>query len=131
MGGDEDGLPRRSAIPLIAAAIITAQFTMAGATYAGNRLTSRGFGRKPLFMLGLISLPIRCALIIWLRNAGDIWLLSTQILDGLGGGFFGLMHPVSFYVPLFIVFTDCFLIFEKPVSYCGYYVWNWSFQRHQ
>ena len=130
MGGDEDGLPRRSAIPLIAAAIITAQFTMAGATYAGNRLTSRGFGRKPLFMLGLITLPIRCALIIWWRNAGAIWLLSTQILDGLGGGFFGLMHPVSFYVPRFIILPTI-LIFDKSVSYCGHYVWNWPLQRHQ
>jgi MFS family permease len=96
MGGDEDGSPRRSAIPLIAAAIVTAQLTMAIATFFGNRLTSKGFGRKPLFMFGLLTLPIRCALIIWWRNSGDAWLLSTQILDGLGGGFFGLIHPVSF-----------------------------------
>ena len=91
--GDEDGMPSRNAIPLIAGAIVTAQVTMAIATWIGNRLTLLGVGRKPLFMAGLISLPIRCALIIWWKDAGNTWLLSTQILDGLGGGLFGLLHP--------------------------------------
>jgi hypothetical protein len=95
MGGDEDGAPRRSAIPLISAAIVTAQLTMTVATVFGNKMTSRGVGRKSLFMAGLFSLPLRCALIIWWKDAGDFWLLSTQVLDGLGGGLFGLMHPVS------------------------------------
>lgn len=93
MGGDENGSPRRSAIPLIAGAIVTAQLTMAIATWAGDRLTLCGVGRKPLFMAGLLTLPIRCALIILWKDAGDAWLLSTQILDGLGGGLCGLVHP--------------------------------------
>lgn len=93
MGGDEDGSPRRSAIPLIAGAIVLAQATMAIATWAGDRLTFLGMGRKPLFMAGLATLPIRCALIILWTNAGDAYLLSTQILDGIGGGLCGLVHP--------------------------------------
>ena len=97
MGGDEDGIPRRSSIPLIAAAIVIAQFTMALATIVGKKLTLQGVGRKPLFMACLCSLPIRCALIIILKDAGDYWLISTQILDGLGGGLFGLMHPVRYH----------------------------------
>ena len=92
-GEDDDGAPKRSAIPLIAGAIVTAQITMAVATWAGDRLTAIGIGRKPLFMAGLLSLPIRCALIIWLRNAGEGFLLSTQVLDGIGGGLLGLIHP--------------------------------------
>lgn len=44
-------------------------------------------------MMGLLTLPIRCALIILWKDAGEIYLLSTQILDGIGGGFFGLLHP--------------------------------------
>jgi MFS family permease len=32
-------------------------------------------------------------LIIFWKDAGDTYLLLTQILDGLGGGFFGLLHP--------------------------------------
>ena len=90
---NEDGTPRRSAIPLIAGAIVTAQLMMAAATAIGNRLTLRGVGRKPLFMAGLLTLPIRCALIILWHDAGDSWLLSTQLLDGIGGGLIGLVHP--------------------------------------
>lgn len=94
MGQGDEGVPTRAAIPLIASAIVTAQVTMAVATSVGNRLTAAGTGRKPIFMAGLLTLPIRCALIILWRNAGDSWLLSTQVLDGLGGGFFGLLHPL-------------------------------------
>lgn len=94
MGGDEEtGAPRRSAIPLISGAIVLAQLTMAVATCVGDQLTLQGVGRKPLFMAGLLSLPIRCALIILWKDAGNSYLLSTQILDGLGGGLSGLMHP--------------------------------------
>jgi MFS family permease len=94
MGGDnEDGSTKRSAIPLIAGAIVLAQFTMSGATYAGDKMTKGGWGRKPLFMAGLLTLPLRCFLIIIWKDAGEAWLLSTQILDGIGGGFFGLLHP--------------------------------------
>jgi MFS family permease len=63
------------------------------ATWAGDKLTHVGVGRKPLFMAGIVTLPIRCALIIYWKDAGEAFLLSTQILDGLGGGFFGLIHP--------------------------------------
>jgi len=94
MGGDnEDGSPRRSAIPLIAGAIVTAQVTMAAATYAGDKLTLSGVGRKPLFLAGLVTLPVRCALIVLWKDAGEAFLLSTQILDGIGGGLCGLLHP--------------------------------------
>lgn len=93
MGQGDEGVPSRSAIPLIASAIVLAQLTMALATSLGNRLTIRGCGRKPLFMAGLLTLPVRCALIILWKDAGDYRLLSTQILDGLGGGLCGLLHP--------------------------------------
>lgn len=94
MGGDnDDGSVKRNAIPLIAGAIVLAQFTMSGATYFGDLMTKNGLGRKPLFVAGLLTLPVRCALIIFWKDAGDAYLLSTQILDGLGGGFFGLLHP--------------------------------------
>jgi len=95
MGQDnDDGSASRSAIPLIAGAIVTAQATMSIATVMGDRLTQLGWGRKILFTFGLATLPVRCALIILWRNSGDAFLLSTQVLDGLGGGFFGLLHPM-------------------------------------
>jgi hypothetical protein len=49
MGGDnEDGSVKRTAIPLIAGAIVLAQCTMTIATYIGDELTKRGCGRKPV-----------------------------------------------------------------------------------
>eukprot|EP00533_Pseudo-nitzschia_delicatissima_P013299 CAMPEP_0197273348 /NCGR_PEP_ID=MMETSP1432-20130617/11157_1 /TAXON_ID=44447 /ORGANISM="Pseudo-nitzschia delicatissima, Strain UNC1205" /LENGTH=326 /DNA_ID=CAMNT_0042738999 /DNA_START=32 /DNA_END=1012 /DNA_ORIENTATION=+ len=95
MGGDdgEDGAPSRSAIPLIGGAIVTAQLMMAIATWVAGRLTQQGVGRKPLFMAGIVTLPLRCALIIYWKDAGNTKLLLTQILDGLEGGLMGLIHP--------------------------------------
>jgi MFS family permease len=90
---EEEG-PSRAAIPLIAGAIVLAQVTMAVATWLGQRLMRIGVGRKPLFMAGILTLPLRCALIIYWKDSGSAYLLSTQILDGLGGGFFGLLHPI-------------------------------------
>jgi Na+/melibiose symporter-like transporter len=91
--GDNEEGTSRSAIPLIAGAILLAQGTMSIATLMGDHLTEIGVGRKILFTAGLVTLPIRCALIIYWKDAGNAFLLSTQILDGLGGGFFSLMHP--------------------------------------
>jgi len=85
-------LKRPNAVTTVSA-IVLAQLTMSVATYVGDVLTKRGHGRKPLFLAGLLTLPIRCGLIILWRDAGDSYLLSTQILDGIGGGFFGLLHP--------------------------------------
>ena len=69
MGGEnDDGSTKRSAIPLIAGAIVLAQATMSAATVAGDRLTDRGVGRKPLFLAGLVTLPVRCALILLWRE---------------------------------------------------------------
>jgi hypothetical protein len=93
-GGNEDGSASRSAIPLIAGAIVTAQTTMSIATIVGDKLNQKGWGRKVLFTFGLVTLPVRCALIILWKDSGNAFLLSTQILDGLGGGFFGLLHPL-------------------------------------
>lgn len=90
---NDDGAINRAAIPLIAGAILLAQATMSAATLIGDFYTKRGVGRKILFLTGLITLPIRCALIIYWKDAGVGYLLSTQIFDGLGGGFFALIHP--------------------------------------
>jgi hypothetical protein len=88
-----DGSPSRLAMPFTAGAIVTAQITMAIATFAGDKCTQMGIGRKPLFMAALLSLPIRCALIVLLKDAGSTYLTFTQVLDGIGGGFFGLICP--------------------------------------
>lgn len=98
MGGshdnDSDATQNRMAIPLTAGGIIVAQITMALATQIGDNYTAKGTGRKVLFMAGLLSLPIRCALIILGSNASSAFLLSTQIFDGIGGGLMGLIQPM-------------------------------------
>ena len=95
MGGDnEDGSVKRSAIPLIATAIVVSQVMMSVATHAGDTITKLGYGRRPLIIAGLLSLPIRCALIIYWKDSGEAYLLSTQILDGLGDGILTLMLPI-------------------------------------
>ena len=127
MGGDnDDGSVKRTAIPLIAGAIVLAQFTMTVATFAGDSMTKSGWGRKPLFMAGLLTLPVRCALIIFWKDAGEAFLLSTQILDGLGGGFFGLLHPylvadITFGTGRFNVLSECcvfhtFIMFHQVIT---------------
>lgn len=94
MGGDmSSGVPKRTSIPMIASAVVIAQSVMVGATYAADVLTQRGVGRKPLFMVGLLSLPIRCALILLLKDAGTFFLLTTEILDGIGFGLICVVHP--------------------------------------
>lgn len=70
------------------------------------------YGRKNLFLIGLFSVPIRCALLTFLLNMKeninggdddwyyddggskwiDIIMLSTQVLDGIGAGIFGTMY---------------------------------------
>jgi hypothetical protein len=91
--GHENATSRES-IPLISIAIVIAQLVMAYTTSIGDWLTIRGVGRTPLFMAGLMTQPIRCILILLWKNSGHTLLLSTQVLDGIGGGFFSLVYPL-------------------------------------
>jgi len=58
------------------------------------------YGRKHLFLIGLVSVPIRCLMLTLLLgfNKGidslytNILILSTQLLDGIGAGIFGTMY---------------------------------------
>jgi len=90
---DDQGGISQSVIPLTAGAILLAQATMSIATIIADKFTKRGIGRKPLFIAALITLPLRCALLVYWKDAGNTYLLSTQILDGLGFGFISLIHP--------------------------------------
>lgn len=93
-GDDDNGDVNRAAIPLIGGGILIAQAFMALTTKIGDYYTERGVGRKVLFLVALIALPIRCMLIIYWSDAGNTFLLLTQILDGISGGFFSLLHPL-------------------------------------
>eukprot|EP00592_Proboscia_alata_P023537 CAMPEP_0194412472 /NCGR_PEP_ID=MMETSP0176-20130528/10950_1 /TAXON_ID=216777 /ORGANISM="Proboscia alata, Strain PI-D3" /LENGTH=464 /DNA_ID=CAMNT_0039215251 /DNA_START=49 /DNA_END=1443 /DNA_ORIENTATION=+ len=58
------------------------------------------YGRKPLFSIGLFSVPVRCLVLttlVRMRNAGgdtttlNFFILGTQFFDGIGAGVFGTM----------------------------------------
>ena len=84
--------------------IVAQMFMVLSAKICGD--FSVKYGRKPLFLIGLFSVPIRCAILAGLTSlkngfeaAGGttpLWLqlvtLSTQILDGVGAGVFGTMY---------------------------------------
>jgi MFS family permease len=50
------------------------------------------WGRKPLFLVGFLILPLRG----WLYTFSDnqFWLLAVQTLDGVGAGLFGALFPI-------------------------------------
>jgi len=91
----------RTGILMSGMCIIVAQTVMvASAKICGDYSSS--YGRKPLFLLGLFSVSVRCAILVFLLtlkgDGGDesmllqIAILSTQLLDGIGAGVFGTMY---------------------------------------
>lgn len=89
----------RSGILMSGLCIIVAQiFMVASAKICGQY--SGVYGRKPLFLIGLCVVPIRClflTLLLMIRGEGgsqflEFVILSTQILDGVGAGVFGTMY---------------------------------------
>lgn len=90
----------RSSMLLSGLCIIVAQCCMvATAKICGDY--SAQMGRKPLFLIGLFSVGIRCTILVLLVTFRDnhgsslfinVLILSTQILDGIGAGTFGTMY---------------------------------------
>jgi len=63
-------------------------------------------GRKPLFIIGFLSVPVRCGILTLLLSIVEeeqylqkihwtifhLIIVSTQLLDGIGAGIFGIMY---------------------------------------
>lgn len=75
---------------LTSAAIIIAQL----ATILTALLVTRAneLGRKPLLLLAFAAVPVRGWLSSWSNDAS--WLLTLQMLDGVGGGLFDALLPL-------------------------------------
>lgn len=80
--------------------IIIAQIFMVASAHVCGKYSGM-YGRKKLFLLGILSVPVRCAILTLLLQIKsmngengflDILILSTQILDGVGAGVFGTMY---------------------------------------
>jgi MFS family permease len=90
----------RTGILMSGLCIIVAQiFMVASAKICGDY--SGRYGRKPLFLIGLFVVPIRCFILtglLMVRGDGigspfmQFLILSTQVLDGVGAGVFGTMY---------------------------------------
>lgn len=92
----------QSGILMSGLCIIVAQvFMVMSAKICGSY--SGIWGRKTLFLIGFFSVPLRCLILYFLlslkggeeETAGtwlQIFILSTQILDGVGAGTFGTMY---------------------------------------
>jgi MFS family permease len=71
----------------MSACIILAQLVMVPTANIAGRLATNG--RKPIFLLGFAVLPIRGVLYTLSNN--PYFLVSVQILDGIGAGIFGVL----------------------------------------
>lgn len=79
---------RDAASLYMSACIVIAQLVMIPvAWWAGRTAASRG--RRPVFLIGLIALPLR-GLLYGVSN-DPVWLLLVQALDGIGAGIFGVL----------------------------------------
>jgi MFS family permease len=76
---------------LMSVCIIAAQMVMVPvAMLVGRKADS--WGRKPIFAVALAVLTLRGALYPFSDN--PYWLLSVQLLDGVGAGIFGALFPL-------------------------------------
>jgi hypothetical protein len=71
--------------------IVVAQFvTIAASLVVGHKADS--WGRKPLFLVGFATLPVRGLLFAVVGVPAG--LVSIQVLDGVGAGIFGALFPI-------------------------------------
>lgn len=73
---------------VIAACIITAQIIMVPMAMLVGRKADL-WGHKPFFMVGFAILPVRG--LLYTLSQDPIYLVSIQILDGIGAGIFGAL----------------------------------------
>ena len=82
---------RNSGTSLMSACIVAAQIVMVPmALLVGAKADS--WGRKPLFLGGLVILPIRG--VLYTLSDDPYWLVAVQLLDGVGAGIYGAIFPI-------------------------------------
>jgi Na+/melibiose symporter-like transporter len=79
--------PQSSSL-LMSACIVVAQFVMVPVAAAAGRLTEI-WGRKPILLIGFISLPIRG--VLFTLSDQPSFVIAVQILDGVGAALFGVL----------------------------------------
>jgi MFS family permease len=82
---------KNSGTSLMSACIVAAQIVMVPmAMLVGAKADA--WGRKPLFLIGLLILPVRG--ILYTLSDDPYWLVGVQLLDGVGAGIYGAIFPI-------------------------------------
>ena len=76
---------------LMSACIVAAQMVMVPMALLVGARADR-WGRKPLFLVAFLILPLRGCL--YTLSDNQFWLVAVQTLDGVGAGLFGALFPI-------------------------------------
>ena len=76
----------------LSACIITAQLVMVGVAASVGWAMRRGFGRKTIFLVAFVTLPIRGFL--FTLTDSPLGVVAIQLLDGVAAGIFGVISIV-------------------------------------
>jgi MFS family permease len=76
---------------LMSACIVAAQIVMIPMAVLVGARAGR-WGRKPLFLVAFLILPVRGCL--YTLSDNQFWLVAVQTLDGVGAGLFGALFPI-------------------------------------
>jgi MFS family permease len=76
---------------LMSACIVAAQMVMVPMALLVGVRADR-WGRKPLFLVAFLILPLRGCL--YTVSDNQFWLVAVQTLDGVGAGIFGALFPI-------------------------------------
>jgi len=79
------------ATAMMSACIIAAQLVMLPIALLVGHTADR-FGRKPILLIGFGMLPIRA--VLYTLSDNSAWLITVQVLDGVGAGIFGAITPL-------------------------------------
>jgi MFS family permease len=79
------------ATAMMSSCIVAAQLVMLPIALLTGIAAER-FGRKPVFIVGFVILPVRAVLYTFSDNSA--WLISVQLLDGIGAGIYGVLMPL-------------------------------------
>ncbi|MBV8968810.1 MAG: MFS transporter, partial [Verrucomicrobia bacterium] len=76
----------------LSACIITAQLVMVGVAASVGWATRKGVGRKTIFLLAFVTLPIRGFL--FTLTDSPLGVVAIQLLDGVAAGIFGVISII-------------------------------------
>ncbi len=76
----------------MSACILVAQAVMVGVALLVGRASAQGYGRKPIFLVALVILPLRGVLFAYVTS--PLGIVLVQVLDGIGAGVFGVIAPL-------------------------------------